>query len=286
MVKSYYERTQRSRQERPGEVAKNSSGTAGIERPQAFARISVEIKDTLDGTPRKKSMIARDDVNKESNENRNNWKVCFDIKRLRRQETPWIVGDDSARSEPTEVADSNDFKPLLKEKRLKEQTYYEGTQRSRQERPGEVAENSSGTAGIERPQAFARISVEIEDTLDGTPRKKSRIARDDVNKESNENRNNWKVCFGFLVPEAEAIFGHEKRFQSSKVVSYKNFLDVEELKLIQSPPNELKHIELKVIDICGLSVYEAVVDVVLWCCCPRFLKLTAMFQTINAEERQ
>ncbi|GKE93179.1 hypothetical protein Tco_1574274 [Tanacetum coccineum] len=44
------------------------------------------------------------------------------IKRLRRQETPWIVGDDSARSEPTEVADSNDFKPLLKEKRLKEQT--------------------------------------------------------------------------------------------------------------------------------------------------------------------
>ncbi|GKD69329.1 hypothetical protein Tco_1323419 [Tanacetum coccineum] len=72
-------------------------------------------------------------------------------------------------------------------------SYYEGTQRSRQERPGEVAENSSG---IERPQAFARISVEIEDTLDGTPRKKSRIARDDVNKESNENRNNWKVCFG------------------------------------------------------------------------------------------
>ncbi|GJW44195.1 hypothetical protein Tco_0072994 [Tanacetum coccineum] len=45
------------------------------------------------------------------------------IKRLRRQETPRIVGDDSARSEPTEVADSNNFKPLLKEKRLKEQTH-------------------------------------------------------------------------------------------------------------------------------------------------------------------
>ncbi|GKE13257.1 hypothetical protein Tco_1416808 [Tanacetum coccineum] len=44
-------------------------------------------------------------------------------------------------------------------------SYYEGTQRSRQERPGEVAENSSGTAGIERPQAFARISVEVEDAL-------------------------------------------------------------------------------------------------------------------------
>ncbi|GJY68429.1 hypothetical protein Tco_0471411 [Tanacetum coccineum] len=32
------------------------------------------------------------------------------------QETPRIVGDDSARSEPMEVADSNNFKPLLKEK--------------------------------------------------------------------------------------------------------------------------------------------------------------------------
>nr|GEY30238.1 B3 domain-containing protein, DNA-binding pseudobarrel domain protein [Tanacetum cinerariifolium] len=42
--------------------------------------------------------------------------------KLRREETPRIVGNDSARSEPTEVADSNDFKPLLKEKRLKEQT--------------------------------------------------------------------------------------------------------------------------------------------------------------------
>ncbi|GJX82227.1 hypothetical protein Tco_0331708 [Tanacetum coccineum] len=48
------------------------------------------------------------------------------IKRLRREETPRIVGDDSARSEPTEVADSNDFKPLLKEKRLKEQTDFVG----------------------------------------------------------------------------------------------------------------------------------------------------------------
>ncbi|GKF12082.1 hypothetical protein Tco_0050008, partial [Tanacetum coccineum] len=48
--------------------------------------------------------------------------LIMKIKRLRRQETPRIVGADSARSELTEVADSNDFKPLLKEKRLKEQT--------------------------------------------------------------------------------------------------------------------------------------------------------------------
>ncbi|GJR00693.1 hypothetical protein Tco_0523677 [Tanacetum coccineum] len=65
--------------------------------------------------------------------------------------------------------------------------YYEGAQRSKQGRPGEdVVGNSSGTAWIKEPQAFAKMSVEIEDTLDGTPRKKSRIARDDVNKESNE----------------------------------------------------------------------------------------------------
>nr|GFA19232.1 hypothetical protein [Tanacetum cinerariifolium] len=50
--------------------------------------------------------------------------LTMKIKKHRREETPRIVGDDSARSEPTEVADSNDFKPLLKEKRLKEQTWY------------------------------------------------------------------------------------------------------------------------------------------------------------------
>nr|GEZ64079.1 hypothetical protein [Tanacetum cinerariifolium] len=46
--------------------------------------------------------------------------------------------------------------------------------RSKQERPGEVAENSSGTAGIERPP----ISVEIVGTPeDETPKK---TARDDT----------------------------------------------------------------------------------------------------------
>ncbi|GKB71311.1 bulb-type lectin domain-containing protein [Tanacetum coccineum] len=38
---------------------------------------------------------------------------------------------------------------------------YEGTQRSKQERPGEdVVRNSRGTAWIKEPQAFAKISVE------------------------------------------------------------------------------------------------------------------------------
>ncbi|GJR43433.1 hypothetical protein Tco_1311536 [Tanacetum coccineum] len=56
---------------------------------------------------------------------------------------------------------------------------YEGAQRSKQERPGEdVVGNSRGTAWIKEPQAFAKISVEVGDALDGTPRKKSRTARD------------------------------------------------------------------------------------------------------------
>ncbi|GJY56055.1 hypothetical protein Tco_0455170 [Tanacetum coccineum] len=56
---------------------------------------------------------------------------------------------------------------------------YEGAQRSKQERPGEdVVGNSRGTAWIKEPHAFTKISVEVGDALDGTPRKKSRTARD------------------------------------------------------------------------------------------------------------
>ncbi|GJR82868.1 hypothetical protein Tco_0153653 [Tanacetum coccineum] len=88
---------QTSRQERIRRSVRDSSGTnaAGIERPQS------------EGLQDYKFLIQV---------------LIMKIKRLRREETPRIVGDDSARSEPTEVADSNDFKPLLKEKRLKEQT--------------------------------------------------------------------------------------------------------------------------------------------------------------------
>ncbi|GKD66286.1 hypothetical protein Tco_1308394 [Tanacetum coccineum] len=79
--------------------------------------------------------------------------------------------------------------------------YYEGAQRSKQGRPGEdVVGNSSGTAWIKEPQAFAKMSVEIEDTLDGTPRKKSRIARDDVNKESNEKQKQLEGLFRCRLP--------------------------------------------------------------------------------------
>ncbi|PWA76389.1 hypothetical protein CTI12_AA137390 [Artemisia annua] len=70
--------------------------------------------------------------------------------------------------------------------------YYEGAQRSRQERPGEVAGNCSGTAGKERPQAFATMDAEVGETLDGTPRKRSRAPREDVKVEGIlEPRQGW-----------------------------------------------------------------------------------------------
>ena len=55
--------------------------------------------------------------------------------------------------------------------------------------------------------------------------------------------------------------------------------------MIQSPPNELEHIELELINIFELSDYEAVVDAVLWCCRPRSLNITSLFHTIDSEER-
>ncbi|GKE64922.1 hypothetical protein Tco_1519083 [Tanacetum coccineum] len=53
--------------------------------------------------------------------------------------------------------------------------YYEEANRSRHGEPGDVAVNCRGTAGKERPHADARIDAEVEEMLDGTPRKKSRL---------------------------------------------------------------------------------------------------------------
>ncbi|GJU43362.1 bulb-type lectin domain-containing protein [Tanacetum coccineum] len=272
MVKICYEGTQRSKQERPGEdVVRNSRGTAWIKEPQAFAKISVEVRDALDGTPRKKSRIARDDVNKESNKEATNEEreastssMASEPKvRLKRRKEevgcvedkqrmdavkekaieaimrycdslyfkentieeklngslPLVIGvtkvdllglykfvDDlggymnvSFNNKWNEIAkllgvtqeDQEAVKECYKEYIRMVKICYEGAQRSKQERPGEdVVRNSRGTAWIKEPQAFAKISVEVRDALDGTPRKKSRIARDDVNKESNKEATN------------------------------------------------------------------------------------------------
>ncbi|XP_071707698.1 F-box/LRR-repeat protein 13-like isoform X2 [Rutidosis leptorrhynchoides] len=64
-----------------------------------------------------------------------------------------------------------------------------------------------------------------------------------------------------------------------------SFVDVAELKRIQTPPYELEHIVLELDTIKELSVYTAVVDAVLWCFCPRSLSLTSKFSFINFAER-
>ncbi|GKA18776.1 hypothetical protein Tco_0698691 [Tanacetum coccineum] len=76
--------------------------------------------------------------------------------------------------------------------------YYEEAKRSRHGEPGDVAVNCRGTAGKERPQDDARIDAEVEEMLDGTPRKKSKTARDDVKMEGNKNkrRNSRNFCGG------------------------------------------------------------------------------------------
>ncbi|GJR63670.1 F-box domain containing protein [Tanacetum coccineum] len=51
-------------------------------------------------------------------------------------------------------------------------------------------------------------------------------------------------------------------------------IDVEKLKVIQSPPRELEHVELiNAVGINKVSVYATVLDAVLWCCRPRSLTL-------------
>ncbi|GJU37667.1 F-box domain containing protein [Tanacetum coccineum] len=55
-------------------------------------------------------------------------------------------------------------------------------------------------------------------------------------------------------------------------------IHVEELKMIQSPPYKLEHVELKYMGLIRESlVYVALVDAVLWCCRPRSLTLELDF---------
>ncbi|PWA41227.1 F-box domain, Leucine-rich repeat domain, L domain-like protein [Artemisia annua] len=73
-------------------------------------------------------------------------------------------------------------------------------------------------------------------------------------------------------------------FEVLKLQIRVDFSGVEELKMIQSPPNELEHIELKLMNIYKLSDYETVLDAVLWCCCPRSLSLKSLFHIIYYSE--
>ncbi|GJX70311.1 F-box domain containing protein [Tanacetum coccineum] len=51
------------------------------------------------------------------------------------------------------------------------------------------------------------------------------------------------------------------------------FIDVEELKVNQSPPLKLEHVELDMTIVQELVVYLSVMDAIFWCCCPRSLTL-------------
>ncbi|GKC86515.1 RNA-directed DNA polymerase, eukaryota, reverse transcriptase zinc-binding domain protein [Tanacetum coccineum] len=199
-------------------------GTAGKERPQADARIDAEVEEMLDGTPRKKSRTARDDVKMEGNKNkrRNSRNFCGGT--TQREETRLIMllvnnesilvnlvlvdcaktcacNDFTVVSEPKKGKDTKEYllgteevsveeccfkkgKRVLTDKdqeAVKEvykeyigmvKIYYEEAKRSRHGEPEDVAVNCRGTAGKERPQADARIDAEVEEMLDGTPRKK------------------------------------------------------------------------------------------------------------------
>ncbi|GKB33613.1 hypothetical protein Tco_0873014 [Tanacetum coccineum] len=53
-------------------------------------------------------------------------------------------------------------------------------------------------------------------------------------------------------------------FKVLKLVIYQEVIDVEKLKMIQSPPRELEHVELIIpVGIRGVAVYATVLDAVL-----------------------
>lgn len=74
-------------------------------------------------------------------------------------------------------------------------------------------------------------------------------------------------------------------FKALELQIVADFFNVEIPKVIQSPQYELEHVELQLTSIRGLSAIKAVVDAVLWCCCPRSLNLTSLFHNIVSRER-
>ncbi|GJU19028.1 bulb-type lectin domain-containing protein [Tanacetum coccineum] len=120
MAKRYYEGAKRSKQEKPEDVddakveGSNSVWTTDNNGEEYTSSFIEDIKASRTKKLRKEDFgittLGR------NSEGLQDYKkliqvLIMKIKRLRRQETPRIVGDDSAQSEPMEVADSNDFKP-------------------------------------------------------------------------------------------------------------------------------------------------------------------------------
>ncbi|GKF49686.1 hypothetical protein Tco_0142937, partial [Tanacetum coccineum] len=74
-------------------------------------------------------------------------------------------------------------------------------------------------------------------------------------------------------------------FKVLKLHVRKASIDVKQIKLIQSRPYELEHVELQTKTIKKLSVYVDVMDALLWCCRTRSLTLTLDFCSMDFEER-
>lgn len=68
------------------------------------------------------------------------------------------------------------------------------------------------------------------------------------------------------------------------ISAFSGHIDVELLKVIQSPPYELEQIELEWDSIEDLSVYVVVVDAILWCCRPQSLTLGLNFPSTDFED--
>ncbi|GKB66730.1 hypothetical protein Tco_0928142 [Tanacetum coccineum] len=81
------------------------------------------------------------------------------------------------------------------------------------------------------------------------------------------------------------ILDNRNGFKALKLQVCADFFDAKMLKVTQSPQNELEHVEQQLRSIGGLSAIKAVVDAILWCCCPRSLNLTPCFHYIDYAER-
>nr|XP_043634952.1 uncharacterized protein LOC122606051 isoform X2 [Erigeron canadensis] len=80
-------------------------------------------------------------------------------------------------------------------------------------------------------------------------------------------------------------------FKVLKLNICSSFIDVEELKVIDSPPIELKHVEVELTvreepgTIDKLSAYVSAVDTVFWCLRPESLTLISDFESLDVEQR-
>ncbi|PWA73683.1 F-box domain, Leucine-rich repeat domain, L domain-like protein [Artemisia annua] len=87
-------------------------------------------------------------------------------------------------------------------------------------------------------------------------------------------------------PKLRRFLDKKIRFKELKlcISAFSGHIDVELLKVIQSPPYELDQIDLEWDSIKDLSVHVVVVDAILWCCRPQSLTLGLNFPSTDFED--